>query len=570
MYNMKIKKFLLPLSLALFIGLIICAQSISHPTISITEADYLSQPYDKKGSIKGGLFLISYLFSLLALVSVLFISKAWLARLLIALISILFGIDLFLQFLGSSPSGITVTQTATAFNELGRATDLLVYKTPLLYAIGSTLLLFLLGVFINKLIPKIKKIKFTWSLLLIFAAIAFISLLSHKIFSIKNQSYLAPIKAPLVLAEYFFEYKTSNQRILDAPIKPSKPVEYRTIVWIIDESVSGNYLSINGYPKPTTPFLNHFQTDATMQNYGTVASISNCSNTSNLLLRIGLTSALKQDFKTAKNTLPTIFQYAKQAGFETHLIDAQIAPGELQNNLTSQDLAFIDHNTAFPRSIHPQERDQALATELRKLLDENTAKQQFIVAVKWGAHWPYPLAYPKEQVIFTPAATESLTEMSSKNKEIITNSYLNALHYSVDYFLQNLLAKPLHHEQLIFYTSDHGQSLFEQDHSPLTHCHYSDKPQDLPQGEFKVPLMLFAEAAKMKFPKLESRLYAQEQIFPSTLQFMGYGAEVYSTYGPTILQGSALDYAESFILDSNVRLKLPKAELQQPSSNVAW
>lgn len=559
---MKTKTVLVALLLAGYALLLTYLQSIYSPLGFITETSYLSEPYDKKGFIKGGLYLSSYLISLAALLSILFIANKWVANLLIAYCAVLFGVDVFLQLLGSSTNGITVTLLSTAFNEVGRASDLLVYKTPLIYSGLITLGIFVLALVIRQLIPIHKRIVAVWSVLFLVLSIVGIGLLSHKIFSIKTQSYLAPIKAPLILREYLTEYRSTSQRILDLSIKPTQAAEYQTIIWIIDESISGDYLAVNGYSKPNTPFLTAFKANAGMQNYGTVASISNCSNTSNLFLRIGLNSSVKQDFKTAKNTLPTIFQYAKQAGFETSLIDAQIAPGEMQNNLTGQDLKFIDHNLAFPRTIHPKDRDQALVQELNKALSKQATKNRFIVAVKWGAHWPYSLAYPTEQALFQPAATESLTEMVVANQEILTNSYLNALHYSVDYFFQGLLAKPLQANQVIFYTSDHGQSLFEKQNSPITHCHYADDPKELPLGEFKVPLMIFSPEAKSKFPKLENRLYAQAQIFPSTLQLFGYDKSIYAAHGPTLMQGSELDYSEAYILDSEMKIKIPKTELK--------
>ncbi|MFM2317867.1 MAG: hypothetical protein RLZZ215_488 [Pseudomonadota bacterium] len=559
---MDAKKLFNSVALLAFIILLAFIQAIHSPFSFITETHYLSEPYDQKGLIKGGLYLISYLISLVALASILFIANRWIAYPLIIVATLIFSLDLFVQLLGSSTNGITVALLSTAFNEAGRISDLLVYQQPLLYAVLAAIVLFSIAYGIRQLIPIHNQIKSIGSLSLLAITMLVIAALSYKIFSIKTQAYPAPIKASLILGEYFAHYRSAPQRELDKKITPVKAASYQTIIWIIDESISGNYLSINGYHQANTPFLNTLQTQTTMQNYGVVAPISNCSNTSNLLLRIGLTSAVQQDFKTAKNSLPTIFQYAKQAGFTTYLIDAQIAPGEMQNNLTGQDLKFIDHNLAFPRSIHPQDRDQTLLTELERLLTTQAPQPQFIVAVKWGAHWPYSLAYPKQQTLFTPAATESLTEMSTKNQEIITNSYLNALHYSVDYFLQGLLAKPLMEDQMIFYTSDHGQSLFEHAHSPLTHCHYASDPQQLPLGEFKVPLMVFAAEAKTQFPKLANRLYAQEQIFPSTLQLFGYDQTVYQAYGPTLQQGSRLDYAQSWVLDSGLGLKIPKAEFQ--------
>ena len=563
---MDAKKLLNSATLLAFTILLAFIQAIHSPFSFITETHYLSEPYDQKGLIKGGLYLISYLISLVALTSALFISNKWIANGLLGLFTLIFSLDLFVQLLGSSTNGITVALLSTAFNEAGRISDLLVYQQPLLYTVLAAIALFSMASFIRQLIPVQHQIKSIWSLSFLVITLVIIAVLSSKIFSIKTQSYPAPIKAPLVLGKYFADYRSAPQRELDPKIIPAKAARYQTIIWIIDESISGHYLSVNGYHQANTPFLNAFQTQADMQNYGVVAPISNCSNTSNLLLRIGLTSTVQQTFKTAKNTLPTIFQYAKQAGFETYLMDAQIAPGEMQNNLTGEDLKFIDHNLAFPRSVHPQDRDQALLKELVGLLATQPSQPQFIVAVKWGAHWPYSLAYPKQQTLFTPAATESLTEMSMKNQEIITNSYLNALHYSVDYFLQGLLTKPLTDDQVIFYTSDHGQSLFEQAHSPLTHCHYASDPQQLPLGEFKVPLMVFASEAKTKFPKLAQRLYAQEHIFPSTLQMFGYDPAVYQPYGPTLNQGSDLDYAQSFVLDSGLRINIPKTEFHSHSN----
>lgn len=559
---MKTRTALLALLLIGFATLLTYMQSISTPLSFINEASYLGEPYDKKGLIKAGLYLGSYLLSLLALISILFIKNSWFAHLLLASCALFFGVDLLVQLLGSSRAGITTTVLATALNEAGRATDLLVYKTPLLYAGLAVVGIFMLGLLIRRLISTSSRINFIWSLSFLLVTTVGIGLLSYRIPSITTQSYLAPIKPALILQQYLNDYHAKTLRLLDTSIKPIKLADYRTIVWLIDESISGNYLSVNGYTQATTPFLDKFKLNASMQNYGVVAPISNCSNTSNLLLRIGLTSRLQQDFKTARNTLPTIFQYAKQAGFETHLIDAQIAPGEMQNNLSNQDLKFIDYNLAFERAIHPQERDQQVLTELNKLLNTELTKKKFIVVVKWGAHWPYSLAYPQEKTLFKPAATESLTEIVEDNREIITNAYLNAVHYSVDNFLETLLARPLKDKQIIFYTSDHGQSLFEQAQSPITHCHYSTDPKTLPLGEFKVPLMVFTQEAKSNFPKLENRLYAQEQIFPTTLQLFGYDQTVYKTYGPTLIQGSDLNHAESFILDSGLRINIPKTEFK--------
>lgn len=556
----------------IFMGLIAFEQSFTNPLSFISETKYLGQPYDQKGFIKGSLFLFSYLFSLIALASILFIRNHWVAILLITVSSIIFGIDLYTQLLGSSPTGITVAILATALTETGRATDLWVYKKPLGYALAVSGLFLIFSLLLRSFITKNKRIWFGWSLLALSVSILSIGVLSSKIFSITTQSYPAPIKLPLVLNQYFSELPKHEERILDASIQAREATEYKTIVWIIDESISGNYLSINGYPKDTTPFLNSIRLESRMQNYGVVNSISNCSNTSNLLLRIGLTSALNKDFKTAQHTLPTIFQYAKRAGFETYLMDGQMAPGEVQNHLTGYDLKSIDHYIGYSRTIYPKDRDAEILKSLEPLLKNE--KQRFIVAVKWGAHWPYSLAYSQEQARFQPAATDSFTEMSLDNKTIITNAYLNAVEHSVDQFLKQLLSKQSAGKSVVFYTSDHGQSLFAHGDQALTHCHFNTNPTALPLDEFKVPLMVFTADAKKSFPKFAERLYAQEQIFPSTLKLLGYNSEVYSVYGPTLWQGQKTKAAESFILDSGLKVSIPKTVLQAEAhpvqASAAW
>jgi glucan phosphoethanolaminetransferase (alkaline phosphatase superfamily) len=552
---MKSKTILLSISLMMFVVLICFVQAINSPISFLIETDYLSQPHDKKGFIKGSLFFISYFISVCAIVSVVFIANKWIALTLITTFSFIFGIDIYAQLLGSSPNGITLAGLSTALTEKGRLTDLLVYRQPLIYFITATLVFFLAALLIRRLISRRNRISAAWSLLFLGLVIVSIGLLSYKIPSITIQSYPAPIKLPLLLNQYLLEKSANKIRVLDEQVKPTQPASYKTIVWIIDESILGNYLSLNGYEKKTTPFLDSLSTSSQMQNYGVVNSISNCSNTSNLLLRIGLTTSVQQDFKTAKNTLPTIFQYAKRAGFETYLIDGQIAPGEMQNHLSNADLKFIDQSIAYPHSIYPKDRDSAILKTLQPLLAD-TQQARFIVVVKWGAHWPYPLDYPPEQAPFQPAATESLTDMSLKNKEIIINAYLNAVNYGVDTFLQRLLAKPVSKEQVIFYTSDHGQSFFSVDDGALTHCHYNTNTAALPLDEFRVPLMVFAENAKQQFPKLENRLYAQEQLFPTTLELFGFDSKLVAKYGPTLLQGSKNSSAESFVLDSGLKVKV--------------
>ncbi|MEZ5476857.1 MAG: sulfatase-like hydrolase/transferase [Thiolinea sp.] len=522
------------------------------------ESNYLAQPYDKKGWLKGGLFLFSYLLTLIALSALVLVRKNSLAVLLIMLLAFSVSLDLFIQWIGSSQNGLNLEVFSLAINEAGRADNILIFNGLLLKAALVLLLVPIMLLGWRRIWPK--RLRLSGRRVLLFAGLCLLLVagLVFNIPSIQSHAYPALFKLPVISAEYWLRHRHQQPRVLAASIKPQQAAKYRTLIWIIDESVSGDYLSLNGYEKPTTPFLDSIKKNPDMFNFGVVNPISNCSNTSNLLLRIGLTTTLPGNFQQLYARLPTVFAYAGRAGYETHLIDVQTSEGELQNHLSVDDLQYIDVHKSYSRAYTPQQRDTLLGEYLREQLDREDQQARFIVAVKWGAHWPYPLAYPLERTVFEPTARESLTPMTAENREILTNAYANVLRFTVDDFFHELLQQPLQPDQLIFYTADHGQSLFEKPDSPLTHCHYATDPQQLPRGEFRVPMLVFTPDAKQQFARQPGRVYAQEQLFATTLQWFGYDRTVYGQHGPTLYEGDERAYAESFMLDSGLKIRFER------------
>jgi len=75
-------------------------------------------------------------------------------------------------------------------------------------------------------------------------------------------------------------YGERNKLIL----KPKNISQYRNIIFILDESISGKYLSLNEYKINTTPFLKHLEKDRVLTNLGIGKSGWNCSAPSNIIL----------------------------------------------------------------------------------------------------------------------------------------------------------------------------------------------------------------------------------------------------------------------------------------------
>src|SRR5581483_4488613 len=119
-----------------------------------------------------------------------------------------------------------------------------------------------------------------------------------------------------------------------------QPTGIRRIVMLVDESVRADYIDWT----PGNPFTpNLARLKSRLVDFGPAASGGNCSHYSNALLRF---AAARHGVGPTLLTNPTIWQYAKKAGFRTAFIDAQAAfnrnPGKLQNFMTTEETRAID------------------------------------------------------------------------------------------------------------------------------------------------------------------------------------------------------------------------------------
>ena len=239
-----------------------------------------------------------------------------------------------------------------------------------------------------------------------------------------------------------------------------------SIIYVIDESVRGSTLSLNGYPRATTPFLQSLETQGRLKNLGICVAAGTASHISNAYLITGHNAFPDVDFRTARN--PTIFDYAKKMGYETVYIDidggylSQLLKAAGDGPVRSLD-RWMDSQSFEECHVDLETtKDLGVAGFLSGLLNERGG--YFILINKKGLHFRYRNRYPDDMVstIWKPVmgASESI-DPSMAGREKLVNTYDNGIRFQVDEFFRVFVSETTNQNYVILYTSDHGQTLAE-------------------------------------------------------------------------------------------------------------
>jgi len=539
------------LSFLFLLILLIGIQSIYNPIFLWEELNFHFELFDLRGIAKGSIFLATYLLATLSILILIGLRSSKLFGLFLLISFLFLSMDFFVQFLGVS-HGFSLDEYSLSMNELGNYKYLEAYIDTIIKSMLLALLVIAIFYFIRKKFCK-KRFSSPFLLIALFST-AIIYGACSKVDTYKLSTYPATIKIPTIALDYFRNSKPIIKRKLAENTRVKKKEEFKNIVWIIDESVVGSYLSINNYEKKTTPYLDELNKNSQqIFNFGVVNSISNCSAESNLFLRIGLNPKKEFDVEKEMYTLPTIFQYAKRAGYTTWLMDSQTRENHLQNYLTLYDKESIDHFNTLGPDVDRIERDKKFLTDVTNIVNKKSGKN-FIVLVKYGAHFPYLLTYDHKDSPFQPVLDVSYGGMDMEHKEQQMNTYLNSLYFNTDIYLKELVEKVDLSESIFFYTSDHGQNILETPNLTRPHCN----SETVVKHEVSVPLMVFQNRAKELFKTDDHLFYSQIQLFPTTLELFGYDKETVNKYGKTLFDGYKTSEEREYILSSSGEKKAYK------------
>ncbi|MDR1613337.1 MAG: sulfatase-like hydrolase/transferase [Planctomycetota bacterium] len=309
----------------------------------------------------------------------------------------------------------------------------------------------------------------------------------------------------------------------DAPLL--KPGDYsgapKHIVMIMDESVCGRVLSINGFNQPTTPFLENRDE---LINYGSASSSTNASSSSNIILLSGLQMRDLPDVGQLGLRRALLTDYARLAGRKAYYMDCQNA--RLQNYLRFRDMSsFVYLHYAVNKGIIEEwKRDSQGLSDYAALIAESP-EPTFTFFLKTGCHFDYEDKYNPDADYDEIATAGNIPE-----------TYLRSVRWAVDEFFRELQERLNGEDVLIVYTSDHGQSFVG---GILPHTVIDNPPAE----QADVPLFIWPLSknarewvnAKGGFVSENRDQATHFQVFPSLLILMGYDAdEVHNLFGASL------------------------------------
>jgi len=279
---------------------------------------------------------------------------------------------------------------------------------------------------------------------------------------VKGSFYAIPrgnffIKCAISFLDYRKVHEDSR-RAMQVAMQQTPPIQFaferpaqEVHMLIIGESADRDYMSIYGYPLPTTPRLEAMRSELFLFNNVVSPFITTIPN-----IRV-LTSFENYEHRDRTIKDGCLTSYLKAAGYQTTWISNQVPLG-IHDTLTTvvakscDETIFVNRN----QSENQPSYDELLLPALQDVLTRDTPRK-FIIIHLMGLHTPFRFRYPDEYDIFH----EAWPGKTDRQRGLV-NRYHNAMLYN-DAIVANLIeaVKKTNTCASVIYLSDHGLELFE-------------------------------------------------------------------------------------------------------------
>ncbi|MGX2971196.1 phosphoethanolamine transferase [Helicobacter sp. T3_23-1059] len=323
---------------------------------------------------------------------------------------------------------------------------------------------------------------------------------------------------------------------------------------IIGESTQRNYMSVYGYPLPTTPHLGALQKSGNLYAFRDIVAPATHTNEA---LKYALTFHNYENKEIAWHTQMNIIDAMKALGYKTawfsnqdsisvwgnvfqaiskraHFTQYSTNRGSLENALYDEILLKmfakyranqdLRESKIYTRDSHTDAQDSS-ESNAQDLHSNSQISQdsQFIVFHLMGTHGHYEHRYPKDKATFAPQdlRAKSLDRFYGEDKKPLNDAqlqmrtdYANVVAYN-DEIVAQIIKEFENDEAIVFYFSDHCDEVFdERDFLGHTYSFVS-------RYMVEIPFMIYmSDKFKKAHPNIEKRVKKAQNLPFMTDNFM--------------------------------------------------
>ncbi|MEQ9862509.1 kdo(2)-lipid A phosphoethanolamine 7''-transferase [Pectobacterium cacticida] len=296
-----------------------------------------------------------------------------------------------------------------------------------------------------------------------------------------------------------------------------KGIDDTYVIFIIGETTRWDHMGLLGYERDTTPKLSQEKNLVAFR--GQSCDTSTKLSMRCMFVREGGTEDNPQRTLKEQN----VFAVMKALGFTSELFAMQ-SEVWFYNSIEADDYAFREMIASEKRNDGKPVQDMLLVDEVKDSLARYPKGKHLIVLHTKGSHYLYSMRYPRSYARYQP---ECMGVDASCTREQLINAFDNSVLYT-DSFIDSVIDQVRDKKALVFYASDHGESIDD-------NYHFHGTPRQMaPPEQFRSPMMVWASDkflstnenlqafAQLKAQQRVGKTHRHVELFDSILGCLGY------------------------------------------------
>ncbi|MEQ9903155.1 kdo(2)-lipid A phosphoethanolamine 7''-transferase [Pectobacterium aroidearum] len=296
-----------------------------------------------------------------------------------------------------------------------------------------------------------------------------------------------------------------------------KSIDDTYVVFIIGETTRWDHMGLMGYERDTTPKLSKEKNLIALR--GQSCDTSTKLSMRCMFVREGGTEDNPQRTLKEQN----IFAVLKELGFTSELFAMQ-SEVWFYNSIEANNYAFREMIASEKRNDGKPVDDMLLVDEVKNSLERYPKGKHLIVLHTKGSHYLYSMRYPRSYARYQP---ECMGVDASCSREQLINAFDNSVLYT-DSFIDSVIDQVRNKKAIVFYASDHGESIDEN-----YHLHGTPR-QMAPPEQFRSPMMVWTSDKfladtdnlqafeQLKAQQRVGKTHRHEELFDTILGCLGY------------------------------------------------